>query len=156
MTDQVRVLLLNPSDAPGYRHVSDAPSDVVMALFGADGGSAVAEAAVDRLMPLALAPDLSRFRRFYDPRVTPPATRSVSSVYRQAADALSPAGLYDRVLGSDGWWRAAAAFQHEDPAVAAVLGEMREAATGGDAPYALGAVLLAVAYRRWLLQGGGG
>ena len=136
--------------------MSDAPSDAVMALFGVGGGTAADADVVDRLMPLALAPDLLRFRRFYDPRVTPPAPRPVSSVYRQAVDALSPAGLYDRVLGPDGWWRAAAVFQHEDPAVAAVLGEMQEAATSGDAPYALGAVLLAVAYRRWLLQGGGG
>jgi len=150
MTDQVRTLLLNPSGVPGYRRVADAPSDAVMALFGATGDAAAS--AVAWLVPLALAPDLSHFRRFYDPRVTPPRP---SSVYRQPASALSPSGLYDRVLGREGWWTVAGLFQYGDPAVAAVLSEMRAAAASGDAPYALGAVLLAVAYRRWVLQGGG-
>ena len=150
MTDPVKTLLLNKSGVSGFRHVADAPSDVVMARFDIDGDGI--DAVVDRVLPLALAPDLSRFRKFYDPRITP---QRPLSVYRQPAETLSPAGLYSHVLGYDGWWSAAALFQHADPAVAAVLGEMRAAAMSGDAPYALGAVLLAVAYRRWLLQGGG-
>ena len=155
MIDQVRTLLLNRPDMAGYRRVADVPADTTMALFGVSGlESSAAEdaAAVDRLLPLALAPDLSHFRRFYDPRVTPPRP---SSVYRQSAATLSPVGLYDRVLGHEGWWTVSNLFQHADPAVASVLSEMRSAATGGDAPYALGAVLLAVTYRRWILQGGG-
>lgn len=150
MVDQVRTLLLNPSGVPEYRRVADAPSDAAMALFAVAGDDA--SAAVDRVLPLALAPDLARFRRFYDPRVTPSRP---ASVYRQPAGALSPTGLYERVLGYEGWWSVVGLFQHADPAVAAVLGEMRAAVTSTDAPYALGAVLLAVAYRRWLLQGGG-
>lgn len=155
MIDQVRALLLNRSDTAGYRRVADVPADTAMALFGVSGleSSASEDAtAVDRLLPLALAPDLSHFRRFYDPRVTPPRP---SSVYRQPASALSPAGLYDRVLGHEGWWTVSGLFQHADPAIASVLSEMRSAAASGDAPYALGAVLLAAAYRRWILQGGG-
>ena len=155
MIDHVRVLLLNPAAAAGYRRVADVPADAAMALFGVSGleSSASEDAtAVDRLLPLALAPDLSHFRRFYDPRVTPPRPLSV---YRQSASTLSPTGLYDRVLGHEGWWTVSGLFQHVDPAVASVLSEMRLSATSGDAPYALGAVLLAVAYRRWILQGGG-
>lgn len=155
MIDQVRALLLNRSDTAGYRRVADVSADAVMALFGVSGleSSAPEDATVvDRLLPLALAPDLSHFRRFYDPRVTPPRP---SSVYRQSASTLSPAGLYDRVLGHEGWWTVSGLFQYADPAVASVLSEMRSAAASGDAPYALGAVLLAVAYRRWILQGGG-
>lgn len=155
MIDQVRTLLLNRPDTAGYRRAADVPADTVMALFGVSGlESSVSEdvTAVDRLLPLALAPDLSHFRRFYDPRVTPPRP---SSVYRQAAATLSPSSLYDRVLGHEGWWTVSNLFQHADPAVASVLSEMRSAATSGDAPYALGAVLLAIAYRRWILQGGG-
>lgn len=143
MVDQVRVLLANPSDVPGYVHVVDPVSDAVMDIFGGN---------VDLFLPFALAPDLSRFRRFYDSRTTPVRP---SSVYRQPADSLSVPGVYDRVLGGDGWWKVSAVFQHADPGVAVVLSEMRDAAMSGDAVYALGAVLLAVAYRRWLLQGRG-
>lgn len=155
MIDQVKALLLNGRGISGLRRVSDAASDAVMALFGVSGAEVDADAdgsVVSRLMPLALAPDLSRFRRFYDPRVTPPGQ---SSIYRTATDDLSPSGLYDRVLGHEGWWTVTTVFSHADPAVAVVLAEMRSAAMSGDAPYALGAVLLAVAYRRWILQGGG-
>lgn len=144
MIDQVKTLLLNPVGVSGYRHVADAPSDVVMGLFDVD---------TDRILPFAMSPDLLCFRRFYDQRTTPPRQ---SSVYRRPASELSVSGLYDRVFGRDGWWKVAALFQHDDLAVASVLAEMRAAALSGDAVYALGAVLLAVAYRRWLLQGGGG
>lgn len=150
MVDQVETLLLNPSDVPGYRHVVDAPSDSAMALFGVASSDVDGKAVVLQLLPLALAPDLARFRRFYDRRVTP---RGRQSVY--TASALSPDGLWDRVLGHEGWWTVSGLFQHPDPSVAAVLSEMRAAAVSADAPYALGAVLLACAYRRWLLQGGG-
>ncbi len=154
MVDHVKKLLLNESGARGLRRVSDPPSDAVMALFGVTGEDPVRDSGtVDRLMPLAMAPDLSRFRRFYDQRTTPPLSESV---YWQPADALSPSGLYGRVLGYDGWWRVSALFQHADPGIYAVLSELRDCATSADAPYALGAVLLAVAYRRLVLQGGGG
>ena len=152
MVDQVETLLLNPSGVPGYRHVVDVSADSVMTLFGVAASDADGKAVVLRLLPLALAPDLARFRRFYDRRVTP---RRGQSVYRQPVSALSPDGLRDRVLGHDGWWTVSGLFQHPDPGVAAVLSEMRAAAVSADAPYALGAVLLACAYRRWLLQGGG-
>ena len=145
MTDQVRVLLMNPDGYPGYRHVTDDPSDSVMAMFGVDGD-------IDRVVPFAMSPDLSRFRRFYDRRVTPPGRKSI---YRRPAAELSASGLYGRVMGAEGRWVVAALFQHSDPAVASVLADMRAAAVSGDAVYALGAILLAVAYRRWLLQGGG-
>lgn len=152
MVDHIKSLLLNGIGSEGARSVVDAPSDSVMALFGvtpddADGSYVL----VDRLMPLALAPDLARFRRFYDPRVTP---RVRLSVYRTSSAMLSPAGMYDRVLGHDGWWTTGELFNHSDPAAYEVLSEMRAAATSGDAPYAIGAVLLAVAYRRLLLNGG--
>lgn len=155
MVDQVKKLLLNMSGVPGMRKVSDAPSDTVMSLFGVTGADSDADSGADvveRLLPLALAPDLAAFRRFYDGRTTPAAA---SSVYRTAAAGLSPDGLYERILGRDGWWKASALFQHADPAVYAVLADMRDGVTGKDAAYALGAVLLAVAYRRWILQGEG-
>jgi len=152
MVDQVKTLLVNPRGVAGYRHVVDTPSDSVMSLFGVASGAADCESAVSRVMPLALAPDLARFRRFYDSRVTPGRTQSV---YRQSSDSLSPVGLYARVLGSEGWWTVSGLFQHNDPEAYAVLAELRAAASSTDAPYALGAVLLAVAYRRWVLQGGG-
>lgn len=153
MVDQVELLLLNKAGVAGYRRVSDAPADGVMQRFGVPSDGSGADASVvSGLLSLALAPDLSRFRRFYDVRTTP---RGGASVYRQTAAQLSVAGLYDRVLGPEGWWVAAELFNHADPGVAAVLADMREAASCADAAYALGAVLLACAYRRWLLQGGG-
>lgn len=151
MVDQVKKLLLNRSGVPGMRKVSDAPSDAVMSLFGVTGADSDADV-VERLLPLALAPDLVAFRRFYDGRTTPVAA---ASVYRTAKDCLSPDGLYAGIFGRDGWWKVSALFQHEDPAVYAVLADMRDGVTGKDAAYALGAVLLAVAYRRLILQGGG-
>jgi hypothetical protein len=155
MVDQVKKLLLNRSGVPGMRKVSDAPSDAVMSLFGVTGADSDYDSdadVVERLLPLALAPDLVAFRRFYDGRTTPVAE---ASVYRTAKDGLSPDGIYGRILGRDGWWKVSALFQHDDPAVYAVLADMRDGVSGKDAAYALGAVLLAVAYRRWILQGGG-
>lgn len=106
--------------------------------------------AVDRVLPLAMAPDLRSFRRFFDQRVTPAAR---GSVYARSADELSPDGLRGRVLSGDGWWSVLGLFHSDDPGVAGVLAGMRAAALSPDAPYALGAVLLACAYRRWLLGG---
>lgn len=106
--------------------------------------------AVDRVLPLAMAPDLQAFRRFFDQRVTPAAR---GSVYARSAGGLSPDGLRGRVLSGEGWWRVLELFHSDDQGVAGVLAEMREAAVSPDAPYALGAVLLACAYRRWLLGG---
>ena len=151
MVDHIKLLLLNVT-ASGVRAVEDAASDAVMSLFGVTGSDADASV-VDNLMPLALAPDLAVFRRFYDSRTTP---RRATSIYRQDSESLSPSGLYDRVLGHAAWWTTGELFRHDDPAAYAVLSEMRMAASSWDAPYALGAVLLAVAYRRWLMQGGGG
>ena len=148
MIDHVKLLLMNRTES-GIRHVEDVASDAVMALFGVTG-AAGDSSVVDRLLPLALAPDLARFRRFYDSRTTP---NGVSSIYRQDSESLSPDGLYDKVLGHAGWWTTGELFRHDDPAAYAVLSEMRMAASSWDAPYALGAVLLAVAYRRWLMQG---
>lgn len=66
---------------------------------------------------------------------------------------LSLDGLRDRVLGEKGWWRISGLFYHSDQLVQRRLSDLREAAMSMDAPYALGAVLLACAYRRSLLQG---
>ena len=99
-----------------------------------------------------MAPDLSRFRAPFDPRVTPAPQESV---YTQSADSLSPSELHARVLSSDGWWAMSGLFQSTDPAALAFLDDMRLAAACRDAPYALGAVLLACAYRRLLAQSGG-
>jgi hypothetical protein len=141
MIDHVKTLLLDAGAA------SDGPADAVLALFGIGVGGDDADI-VDRLLPLALAPDLRRFRRFFDRRVTP---SPAGSVYSRAADGLSPDGLWRRVLASDGRWLVSALFRHDDREAADVLADMRAAAFSHDAPYALGAVLLACAYRRWLL-----
>lgn len=148
MVDHVRTLLLN------RRGIVDGPSDAVLRLFGVDAAAAGQESrvrdAVDRVLPLAMAPDLQYFRRFFDQRVTP-AERG--SVYAWSVDELSPDGLRGRVLSGEGWWSVLGLFHSDDPGVAGVLAEMRKAALSPDAPYALGAVLLACAYRRWLLGG---
>lgn len=151
MVDHVRTLLLNPSGVPAYRKVADAPADAVLLRFGVRGDPESDAVVVDRLMPLALAPDLSGFRRFFDQRLTP---SEPLSPYRQTADTLSVDGLHASVLSSDGWWDVTGLFQSTDPAVQQVLDGMRAAASSHDAPYALGAVLLACAYRRLLLQEG--
>lgn len=148
MVDHVRTLLVNPSGISGYGHVTDAPADAALRLFGVTGDE-VAEAVVDTVLPLALAPDLVSFRRFYDTRTTPSARKSV---YRETY-AVELDGLYDRVFGSEGWWTVLPVFSHPDPAINANLSEMREAARSLDSAYALGAVLLACAYRRHILQG---
>lgn len=147
MVDHVRTLLINRAGVPGYVRASDPVVDSVLALFGIGEGDADA---VDRVLPLAMAPDLRRFRRFFDQRVTPAAH---GSVYGRSPDALSLDGLRGRVLSGEGWWSVLGLFHSDDPGVAGVLAEMREAAVSPDAPYALGAVLLACAYRRWLLGG---
>ena len=152
MVDHVRTLLLNPDGVPAYRQVRDKPADDALALFGITGSGSAAAAAVDLVLPLAMAPDLSVFRTCFDQRVTPSAP---SSVYTQTADALSPTGLYGKVLQADGWWTVSALFHADRPDALAVLTGLRAAACSQDAPYALGAVLLACAYRRHILQDGG-
>lgn len=83
------------------------------------------------------------------------------SVYRSTYEASDPSGatlslsldgLYDRIRGQTGWWTASALFSHKDPLVQQRLSALREAAMSMDSAYALGAVLLACAYRRWLLS----
>ena len=143
MVDHVRTLLLNPDGVPAYRQVRDKPADDALALFGITGSGSAAAAAVDFL---------SVFRTCFDQRVTPSAP---SSVYTQTADALSPTGLYGKVLQADGWWTVSALFRADRPDALAVLTGLRAAACSQDAPYALGAVLLACAYRRHILQDGG-
>lgn len=149
MIDEVRTLLLNPAGVAGYRRVADAPADRVMALFGVLTPDDAA--AVDRLMPLALAPDLRGLRRFFDGRTTSMPT---GSVYRDSCLPDVPDGLYDTVFGG-GWWAVAALFDAADPVTAGELREFSAAVESADSAYAIGAVLLACAYRRRMLQEGG-
>ena len=148
MVDHVRTLLLNSDGVQGYRRVVDGPADSVLALFGVTNDAD----SVDRVLPLAMAPDLACFRRFFDSRTIPSAP---GSIYSQTDSTLSVAGLRNRVLSGSGWWVVLTLFNSSDAAVADVLRDMRAAAASNDAPYALGAVLLACAYRRWVLQRGG-
>ena len=149
MVDHVKALLLNTADTPGYHPVVDVPSDAVLSLFGFGVDAETDALVVEQVLPLALAPDLQEFRRFFDRRVTPAAA---GSVYAQTPGTLSQDGLRSKVLDADGWWRVSELFHAADPDVLSVLTDMRAAAASADAPYALGAVLLACAYRRWLLQ----
>lgn len=158
MVDEVRTLLVNPPTGDGYLHVDDGPADTAVTLFGL-GGTSLDAQLVDRLLSLALAPDLVWARDVFDPRVTPEADQSIYRSTYEVSDlsgqtlSLSLDGLYDRVLGSEGRWRIAALFTHPDKDVGERLTALRDAAFGKDAAYALGAVLLACAYRRKLLQG---
>ena len=158
MVDHVRTLLVNPPTGSGYVHVSDEPADAVMGMVGLTG-TYLDAALVDRVLSLAMAPDLEWARDVFDQRVTPPA--SGSSVYRFRYDvtgddgttlSLSLDGLHDRLLGKDAWWRTSALFSHPDPLVQQRLDDLRDAAMSMDSAYAVGAVLLACAYRRHLLQ----
>ncbi len=147
MVDHVRTLLLNPADKPGYERAEDPEADAALALFGVDGTD---KAAVDAVLPLAMADDLAWCRVHFDKRVLP---RARTSVYASSGEP-SLDGLYERVLGHEGRWAVSGLFMHSDPSVASELSEMRAAAFGMDAPYALGAVLLACAYRRLVAQKG--
>lgn len=158
MKDHIRHLLVNDGSVPGLVKVTDQAADDVMRLFGATG-DITDGAVVDAVLPLALAPDLSEFRSEFDRRVTPSVT---GSVYRHEYAACDDAkcvslllnGVYSRVLGLEGWWTTSRLFSHRDPAVQAVLSSLRAAAMSMDSVYALGAVLIACAYRRLVLQGG--
>lgn len=152
MIDEIRTLLLNPPSTPEYRRATDAQSDRVLHLFGLTGDADADAGVVDAVLPLALAPDLASFRDFADGRTTP---QPVRSVYRQPAGSTALDGLYDRVFGRDGWWAVAALFQATDPVVSSRLSALGAAASSADAAYALGAVLVACAYRRRLSQEGG-
>lgn len=157
MTDHIRHLLVNSGDVPGVSKVDDKAADDVLRLFGVTGDGPD-EAVVDAVLPLALAPDLSRFRSAFDPRTTPSESGSVYRHDYTACDAVRCAslllnGLYERVLGTDGWWTTVPLFSHADPACNAFLAELRSAARSMDSAYALGAVLVACAYRRLILQG---
>lgn len=150
MVDHVRTLLLNRQDWNG--HVSDPAVNETLALFGVSGlDDSADEAAIDAVLPLAMADDLAWCRSHFDQRVT---RRPRGSVYAASAGP-SLDGLYGRVLGDEGRWKTAGLFIHADPSVASELAKMRAAAFGMDAPYALGAVLLACAYRRLVAQTGG-
>lgn len=161
MVDHVRTLLVNRADFPtGYDPVEDAPSDRVMALFGVSRLCKDADvAAVDLVLPLALAPDLAEFRSRFDSRITPSAPLSV---YRHRYEAtcgdesvpITLDGTYARVLSGDGRLAVSALFGAADPAIYAELARLREASMASDGPYALGAVLLACATRRAVLQEG--
>lgn len=163
MVDHVRTLLINRDDEQsGYKRVSDGPADRVMALFGVTGECAeVDSAAVDLVLPLALAPDLIGFRSRFDTRLTPPGA---GSVYRHEYQAccggddcvpLSADGVYQRVLGPNGRGAVLSLFGASDSANYADLAKLREAALSMDGAYALGAVLLACAFRRLVLLEGG-
>ena len=110
MVDHIRALLLNSGSVAGCRHVDDGPADAVMARFGVTGSAVSDAVAVDRLLPLAMAPDLSVFRRFFDRRTTP---RPPMSPYSQTDDTLSPSGLYASVLTGDGWWDTTGLFMSD-------------------------------------------
>ena len=162
MVDHIRTLLLNPEGTPGYRKVSDAPSDKVLTLFGFSGKCQESdEALADALVPLALCADLAEFRTAFDGRVSPPhRARSVyRSVYcdQECTDctAVSLDGLHDRVFGQEGRWALAPLFQHDDPSLMLTLSSLRSCTRVPDGPYALGAVLIACALRRLFLQGEG-
>lgn len=153
MVDQVRSLLINRTSGRDYVQVDDSRSDEVLLRFGVSPtmGDEELASAVDAVLPLAMAPDLATFRRFYDQRVTPVRTGSVyCTVYGLGGHSLT--GLYDRVLGPEGWWTTARLFEHDDVETGAVLADMLPAARTKDAAFALGAVLLACAYRRFMLQ----
>lgn len=147
MVDHVRTLLLNPDGRADYRRVSDPASDNALVLFC---GGEPDEAFVDKVLPLALAPDLVSFRTAFDQRVTP---SSRTSVYRDDDTLFSLSGAYERVLGVKGWWVTSLVFTHSDLSVARVLGGLRDAARSKDSAFALGAVLIACAYRRLVMQG---
>lgn len=160
MVDHVRTLLINPPSSDGYVRVADPEADAVLALLGATGTDLDA-ALVDRLLPLALAPDLAWARDVFDPRTRP--TSGERSVYRMSYEASDPSGrtvslaldgVHGKLLGTEGWWTVQRLFTHPDPVVRARLSDLRDAAMGKDGAYALGAVLLACAYRRHVLQGG--
>lgn len=70
MVDHVRRLLENPPTGDGYVHVTDGPSDVAMSLFGLSG-TYLDVRIVDRILPLALSPDLAWARDVFDQRLTP-------------------------------------------------------------------------------------
>ena len=151
MIDHIKTLLLNPDNVPGYRKVTDSTVDAVLARFGITGSSSSDDTAVERVLPLAMAPDLACFRGPFDKRVTP---RDPESPYRQTGDSLSTGSLYADVLTGDGRWVVSGLFQVRDMSVQSVFDDLHDAAFSRDAPYALGAVLLACAYRRLILQGG--
>lgn len=73
MVDQIRRLLENPPTGDGYVHVTDGPSDAAMSLFGLSG-TYLDVGIVDRILPLALSPDLAWARDVFDPRLTPPGS----------------------------------------------------------------------------------
>lgn len=147
MLDQIRTLLLNPTDETGYVHVDDVASDVALSLLAGD--SPVDDAFVDKVLPFALAADLAWARSAFDSRVTP---RSTLSVYRDDDTGIDLSGAYARALTGDGRWKTARVFEHSDPEVYGVLRGLRDAALSLDSAYAIGAVLIACAYRRLILQ----
>lgn len=148
MLDQIRTLLLNPTDEPGYVHVDDAASAAALGLLAGD--RPVDAAFVDKVLPFALANDLAWARSVFDSRITP---RRTPSVYRDDDTGVSLSGAYTRALTSDGRWKTARVFEHGDPVVYGVLRRLRDAAMSLDSAYAVGAVLIACAYRRLILQG---
>lgn len=150
MVDHIRTLLLNREGVSGYRKVADDAADRTLSLIGIDGGDGD-DGIVDAVLPVVLSPDLARFRRFYDPRTTPAAARSVY----EADGSASLDGVVSRLLGQKGRFTSLSLFTTNNPSAYADLREMRRAAMSKDAPYAVGAVLLACAYRRHLLQTGG-
>ena len=162
MVDHVRTLLVNRADFPtGYDPVEDAPADRVMALFGVSRLCKDADvAAVDLVLPLALAPDLAEFRSRFDSRIPPSAPLSV---YRHRYEAtcggasvpITLDGTYARVFCGEGRLAVRAVLGAGDQAICAELSRLREASMASDGPYALGAVLLACATRRAVLQEGG-
>lgn len=151
MTDHIRTLLLNPKDGvPGYRHVSDQQVDAVLRLFGVTGED-TDSVAIDRVMPLALSPELGRFRDVFDSRVSP---ASPGSVYRDSGQdhGMASRGLYSSVLTGNGLSSVLQLFSSDDPATGERMYALRDAVLSHDACYALGAVLITCAYRRLLLQ----
>lgn len=158
MINHIRHLLVNADGVPGLRKVEDRPTDDALRLFGITG-SGPDGAVVDALLPLALSPDLASFREAFDPRTTPSEHGSVYRHDYTACDDVRCAslllnGIYQKVLGPEGWWTLANLFSHPDPAVQGVLSDLRAAARSMDSAYALGAVLIVCAYRRLILQEG--
>lgn len=154
MIDHVRHLLIGRSP-DGASLASDYATDAVLSSLGVLKASGAAEVMVDALLPLALAPDLEEFRALFDARRTPATPGSVySTEYSVEGVDVSLNEVHSKVFGEEGWFTTAQLFQTQNLALLPTLSRLREAAMTRDSAYALGAVLIACAYRRMLLEKG--
>lgn len=125
-----------------YGDMPDAPAaEVVKLLIRGDTSYARAHS-LQELVPAEMLAEAQRFLGEYESDHFRPVFRN-----RKYVDSDIKDGAYDAVMGRDGWYVTRTLFDAEEPDTAENLNMLHDMVRSNDPVRALGAVVLACAYR---------